>query len=389
MPAYTRSDLRQRINAGIKNKIGILINSESTINDAVRQVVSDLDLRSTKRKAKLTPNLFTNIFEYVQPTDMKEMALIDLVPQAFKENQKTDYQLVPPTEFYNRSHEDVIAIQNYDFTRRLLINTKVSDDNLIISTLDDIDSGGGTWVGLPFGGEENIEQDSDDYIKGSGSVKFDLSSTTTTQAGIRNLGLNSQDISDYLGGKSAAFVWFDFNSATNVSSMELRLGSSSTDFYQKQVTTDSNNTAFQDGWNLIRWDLKNLTTVGSPDNTAITFAQVSMIKDSSKVSETDYRADHLVLKTGEISDLYYYSKYGWQSSGGTYKENSTLDTDLLNADTEEFQLFVDKGVEIAGLEVDEFEAAQFAFQKYENRRREYELKYPSERMTMTYDYATF
>jgi hypothetical protein len=69
-----------------------------------------------------------------------------------------------------------------------------------------------------------------------------------------------------------------------------------------------------------------------------------MTKAAGKISETDYGFNYLVVMQGVIHDILYYSKYGWQNSGGTYIENSSSDSDLLVADTTEYELFVKHGV---------------------------------------------
>jgi hypothetical protein len=71
-----------------------------------------------------------------------------------------------------------------------------------------------------------------------------------------------------------------------------------------------------------------------------------MTKTTGKVSEAGYKFNYPVLKAGVINNILYYSKYGWQDSTGTYKQNSTDDSDLLVADETEYELFVKKGVEL-------------------------------------------
>jgi catechol-2,3-dioxygenase len=42
----------------------------------------------------------------------------------------------------------------------------------------------------------------------------------------------------------------------------------------------------------------------------------------------------------------YYSKYGWQSAAGSYLEDATADTDLVNADSDETRLLEYKMAEL-------------------------------------------
>lgn len=383
--SYTYTQFLGKINAGIKGKKGILVDARETVNETVRTVLSDIDLRSTARKTPLVPNLFNRVFEYATPSDLKGYGIIDLDPQT--DRKQVGYKLVTSEQFMRRQDADSIGFEDNDMVRKLLINANINDKSVTISPLDTLNSGGGTWV--LYGDGENLSADSDNFVRESGSIKFGISSAGGTTAGIQNTGLNSTDISSYLGGNGALFVWVYITSITNLTNFKLEIGSDTSNYHTKTITTANDGTAFKNGWNLLRFDLTSLTDTGTPVDTAIDYIALYMTKDASKVSETDYRFDSLILRRGEIHNIRYYSKYGWQTSGGTYIENSTADSDVLNVDTDEFDLMVKKGIEIAGAEVDEFDAADRAEKKYKEMKANYELLNPSDRLLMITDYADF
>lgn len=379
--AYTYSQLLSRINGGIKGKIGVLVDARETINQVVREVVSDTDLRSAIRKTALTPNLFTNIFEYACPTDMKGQAIIDIKPQT--DRTQKEYILTTEEEFMVRKDPNSIAFSDNDMLRKILVNTAVSDESIVLSRLDAVES----WVA--FGDAENIERDIHNYVRENASLKFDISAAAGTTAGVQNSSLTTFDLTDFLGATGSVFVWVYITSTTGLTNFILRLGSSSGDYYQKTITTASDGTAFQTGWNLLRFDLTSLTTVGTPDNDAGAYAAIYMTKETSKVSESDYAFDSLVLKKGEKNNIFYYSKYGWKTSGGTYIENSTVVSDILNVDTDEFDMIVEKGIAVAGMEVDEVDAATRAASRYSDKKVTYESRNPSRAKNIMQTYADF
>lgn len=385
MPTYTQTQLKTRINAGIKGKIGMLIDAQDTMNQAVREVISDLDMRSAIRKTSLTPSLFNNVFEYACPSDLKGHALIDIDPQT--DVQQKEFELVPFEQFMRRKEKNTVAFRDNDLIRKIMINAEISDTNAVISTMDTLTAGGGTWAA--FGDAESLVADSHNYVKGGGSIKWDISSAGGTTAGLQNTSLSTFDLTDYLGGNGAAFIWVYINSATNLTNFILRLGSDTSNYYSKTITTASDGTAFRAGWNLLRFNLTSLTTTGSPDDDSCDYAAIYMTKTAGKISETDYRFDELVIKKGEIYDVIYYSKYGWQNSSGTYLENSTAASDYLNADTDEFDMIVDKGIEIAGQEVDEIEASNRAIGRYKAKKQNYLMTNPSNAKIMIATYADF
>lgn len=387
MPTYTRAQFKSRINSKIKGKIGILVNANDTMNEIARQVFSDVDLVSSRRKTALTPNLFNKVFEYAAPTDLKGYALINIEPQT--DRARLAYNLCPSEEFYRRRDPNAVAIDDADFVKKILINSTQASNilDITVATLDSLNSGGGTWAA--FGGATNLVADSDNYVRENGSIAFDLSAASDTTAGIVNTGLAQFDITNYLGGNGAAFVWFFVNSTTNLTSVSLRLGSDSSNYYTKTVTAASDGTAFRTGWNLLEFDLVTLTSTGTPVITAIDYCALFMNKDVTKVSETKYRFDSLVLKKGEKNNVKYYSKYPWQTAAGVYIANSTADTDYLNVDDDEFNLMILKGAEIAGYEVDENETAAQAAKDYKQMLKDYKTNNPSEAMNMISTYADF
>jgi hypothetical protein len=374
MPTYTYSQLKSDVNARIKGKIGILVDTRSTLNQGVRQTFSDLDLLTARRKAKLTPNLFSGIYEYAAPTDLKGYGIITIQNQTFEKSRY--WNLVPYEQFLRRQDYNTIAVSDYDGMRKVLLNTIVDDKKITISSFDSVTG----WTAV--GDAENIDEDTTDFITRNASLSFDISSAGGTTAGVENSTLGNIDITEYLKGNGTVTVWVKIASITGLTNYKMRIGSSSGNYYEKTTTTQSDGTAFTTGWNLLKFDMTSLTTVGTPVDTACVYAALYMTKDASKVSETGYKFDDLVLHNGEISNIYYYSGYGWQTSGGTYIKNSTADSDLLNAGEEEYELILCKCTELAADEVDEEKVSEKQQKMYKDLSKTYKAGNPSEALIM-------
>ncbi|KKL55132.1 hypothetical protein LCGC14_2258470 [marine sediment metagenome] len=376
MPVYTYSNIKDDVNGLIGKRIDSLSDARRTINRGVRYVIGNVDLRSTKRTSTLDPKLFNDVFQYASPTDMKADRLIDVIPQV---NRTDDWEPILTTqeEFDRRKFIDkmLVAFSDDSFTRKVLLSIDVDDDALVLSTLDATNSGGGSWGG--FGDGENLTADSDNFVKGSASINWDIGSGGGTTAGIVNSTMDEFDYSDYVAAGSA-FVWHYIQDITDITNLILVIGDDGSVNYKITITTQHDGTAFRNGWNLLRFDFSNAVKAGSPDETAGVYIAVYMTKDSGKVSETDYRFDHIILRRGKINDLLYYSKYGWQTSGGTWIENSTVDTDLLNFDTEEYDLAVLKAAEFAALELKDRPLTSDYKKEYTEMRDQYKIEHPSE-----------
>lgn len=394
---YTRAQFKQAISRGIQGKIGMLIDANETANEAVRQVNMDCDTVATRRSVDLSPNLFNADVDtvYGAPADLGGYAIIDIPQQA----KRTDgeFFLVPEGEFLVRRERGSIAIGDENGVKTIYIASNVDSDSIVFSEFDSLVASGGTWVA--YGDGTNLVADTDDFIKGAGSLSWDISAAGGTTAGVQNIGLNAIDVTDYVGGNGAAFIFFKINSVTNLTNLKLQIGSSTSDYYTLTATTRHDGTAFVTGWNLIRFDLTNLTSVktGTPIITAFNYAAIYMTKTAGKISETQYKFDWLCFAKGQKAQITFYSKYGWQSSAGAYKENSTDDSDLLVADVEEYNLMCDYGRLLAAQEVDATAAGRNPMLKIEDMRKQYtanlkayQMRNPSEAKVMTslyYDYG--
>lgn len=407
MPIYTQTQLQSDINGKIKGKIGILVDAQSTMNQGVREAIADIDFLTMRRRVQLTPNLFQGLFEYLCPTDLKGYSIITVQDQIF--GRARPWSLVPYEQFMRRQDANTIAVSDYDFIRKVFLNTVkrngygpsptgasglndgtiLPNASVVIANMDSLTSGGGTWE--PFGDVSvgAVYQDQDNFVEGNGSIRFDINANAGTTAGIQNNALAASDLSTFFNQNGSFFYWAYIASPTNLTSYTLRLGSDSSNYKYQAVTSQFDSTAFVTGWNLLQFNALNLQTQGSPVLTAITHAALFMTKTTGKVSETGYRFDILQARRGQVNNLYYYSSYGWQSSGGTWKENSTAPSDVLNVGSEEYQIILSKCAELAAGEVDEQRVEDKEEKRYEKLKKIYMQANPSEALIMISTVADF
>lgn len=376
LSVYQYSDLlNQIIDSARRSNITNVITARNPINRGVRRVISDLDLRSTKRNVVLGTDLFDDIYFYPAPSDLKGDAIIDFIPQV---NRRTNFrlELVSEQEFDMKKtvKSNVIALATDDLVKKIMFSGDVSDTKLVAATLDSLTSEG-TWSA--YGDATNAVADTDNYVVGGGSIKFDLTGLGTT-AGIQNTTISALDISDYVNN-GHIFVWVYINSTTNLTNFICDIGNDlTTNYYTQTITTNNEGVAFYNGWNLLRFDFASMTQNGTVAAATVDSIRIYMTKTSGK-SDDGYRFDHIVLHTGEIHNILYYTRYGWQTSAGAFLENSTADTDYLNAETDEFDGFVYKAKEELFKELRRFDLAKSAKEDYNEWKKEYLNKNPSER----------
>lgn len=381
---YTQSQLQSAMNRGIQGKQGLLISPQDTMNEAVRETLSEIRIRSTRRKAALVPNLLNGIFEYVVASDLEAAAIIDIPAQATREDG--EFTLVPTEQFARAPKVGDIAIDDYNGIRVLNIFSQATDSSLEIDRLSAV--GTGEW--LAFGTAEELDYTTDDFIKNGGSVEFDLSSTSGTTAGIYKNALDSDDLSEYISHVANVFVYARITSTTNLTNYKLRLGTSASAYFEATVTTRADGTAFTAGWNLLKFDLSSVTTTGTPDTSDITYAAIFMTKTTGKINEDGYMFNWLCAKKGRYADVRYYTKYGWQTSVGAYIENSTSSLDVLVADTDEFDIFAKKCIAKAARECDMPQQTIDAKDAdYEKAKANYQILNPSEDKIIVSTYHTY
>ena len=375
--SYTQSTLKADLNRGINNKLGMLADPQATINEAVRMVNNDFALRSRRRRQLLVPNLLNGEAQYQCPSDLDASRIIDIPEQGKREDG--EFNLVPPSQFAEGARVGDIAIDDYNGMRILLVRSQASDNSTTIDPLSSLTTApSGEWQA--FGGVDNLDTDSDNFIKGTGSITFDIDATSSTTAGIFNSGLDHIDLSAFVGKLSSSFSYALITSATNITNFKLRLGTSASAYYEFTVTAQADGTAFSSGWNPLRFDLSSYTTAGGiADATDITYGALFMTKTTGKVSELGYAFNYLEVRKGKYAYVKYYSKFGWQTTGGSYIENSSATSDVLVADTDEYDLFVLKARALAARETDLPQATIDAKDKdYKDALAKYKIDNPSE-----------
>jgi len=396
---YTRSAIKSRFIQLVSGTI-TSADQNTLLNRATLDVWADLDIRSSKRKTALSPNLFDDTYQYTCPSDLKGLKIVDIKPQTdrgrfddwrfttseefdrFKQDQRVDSADEPFKE--NRGNwtgENLVAISDYDFVRKLLISKPVDDDEIVISTFDSKTG----WTAV--GDAENIANDASNFIRESGAVSWDIGTTGGTTAGLYKSDLTAFDITDYKS-EGSILVWVYIVSTTNLTNFILKIGSDVSNYYSITITTNSEGTSFYAGWNLLRFSMASKSTTLTPDDENMDYVSLYMTKAAGKISEVGYRFDHLVIKLGKHYDIVYYSKYGWQNSSGTYLENSTDDTDYLNVDSDELRLVEMKYGEYAERLLRNPQQAEFNRQLYEKTKQQYQFDNPSEAKIITTTYQT-
>ena len=342
--AELKTDLEGRLHGTSLNKVQ---NINGLINQTAKTIVSDIDAAETKRTVQITNAIYDQVFDYQLPSDVKGIKIVDVKPQSNR-NISDNFSQRYSEQFDMYKTDNTLNIVYNNSVKSLRIS-KSLQAGVTLNQMNGI-TDNGTWA---VGGDaENLRQDTLTKISGNASLRFDLSGVTGA-AYIENSTMDAQDLTDKENiGAIFTWVYIPQSVITNgVTSVNLRWGSSSSDYWAQTVTETQEGTAFITGWNLVRLDWEGATETGTPDVTDITYTRVTL-NYTLGAALTDIRVDNIVARLGTIFDIEYYSKYLFRDSvTNAFAEKVASDDDLINLDTDSYNLFLDKLSQLAARQI--------------------------------------
>ena len=405
--SFTYQQIQRDLNANLHGRRKNLVTTGDTvsgdsnlerdlINSAVRTAMSEVDFRGNIRQSVLTPNLMDNQWDYNLPAGFKGDQAIDFSPQnTDSRGVHETYDPVTPEEFDRRKGVEtgIYTVINDELTRKFRISADVEDQTLSLDELEDT-----AWniFSANSVNDSDIKIDRDDFTAGSGSMRFqtDTSDSVDSTIGIQKTSISTFDISNFKAHGSvfvdAKLTTFD----TGIHSLSVRLGTDCDNYYQITDSTQNDCSSFVAGWNKVRMDLSDRTTVGSPTDTAMSYAALYWNRDTTDTAglhteDTDWHFDNFFIKRGKYYNISYYSRFVWQDTALVLTENSTHDSHALLVQNDEYQIILNKLSELASGFLRDREDQAYYAGEYEKLKGIYLQQNPSQRGIMTTTYHSF
>lgn len=371
---YTISNLKDDLEGILHGTtVNKVTNIFSVINRGARTLLNDVDPQETMRREQIPGLVYDTVYNYTPPTDLKGNRVVDIRPQVLRElKDKFTQKYAEVFDQYKKEQDFTFNIDFDDSVKTLRIS-KEQNGSILVQDCDTIVNGAGTWtVG---DSATNLTEDRLNKVQGSASLNFDTTGATT----IASLEIDGFTPTVDVNEQENVGSWFLWNyQPVAITDATLLWGSSNSDYWSQTVTTPHSNN-FQVGWNQIRFDWNGATSVGSPDASAIDYLKFSITYDGN--ADTDYRLDDIRVQTGSIWEIMYYSKYIFQSSTGTWKENADDDEDVVNLDTDSYNLLLFKISEYIAQQVQAEDASfdsKFFRKEYNQQLVAYKNKYKSQ-----------
>lgn len=377
--SYTVADLKANLTGVLHGTTTNQVTGLDVLIDrAARKFLEDIDPIETVRIAQISPSIFSQVYDYTCPTDLKGDRIIDIRPQVNRYPSNQFIQKYNADFDANKSNNLFLEQPNFTIQWNNAVKTIRIEKNIIsplivngVNTLTD----NGTWS--TGGDATDLVVDNLNYVYGGGSLRFDVSGAGTS-AYLENDDMMSVDLSRD-EGQGVEFLWVYIPDVSIVTNFILRWGSSSSDYWTVTTTSAFNSTAFQNGWNLLSFSWNGATSVGSPDASDITYARLELTYDGT--ADTDFRFNSLTSQLGAIYEIEYYSKYLFRSSAGIWQETVADDTDIINLDTDSYNIFFSLVALYCAQQVQGKNSAfdaQFFTNEYEMGKNRYQQKIKSQ-----------
>ena len=394
--SLTASTIISRINRKIHNskqKIGGDQEVLNIMNEASRTLQAEVDFPSARKKS--APFLaFTDVDEYALPSDIAYDKIIKLIFENEQYESGSVFSFKNSSQFPNSavgSSDSLGSLANVGQTVESaavnfqngspFLQLKISGE-LSSALLDNCDSitANGTWAAGSDGA--SLRLDTQRYKKEAGALAFDSGGALTTIT-LTNSTLTAVDLTDY-ENMSKVLVWVHFPS-TVPSSVALKWGSDSSNYWSKSVTTQQNGLTFIPGWTLIGFDWETATKTLTPAVSAIDYLQLT-ITNSSAVAQTGYRVNEIICRLGKEVAMEYYSKYLLTTTAGVAQEEFSATSDITLLKEKEVDLLITKAAQIAMEELRESRDAQVKEVQSKEQIAKIKQSYPSEAQKKTFTY---
>ncbi len=319
------ADLQSVLHGTTLNKVQGLNNLHYR---TARQLLLDIDPIETERKVLTTTPIFNQIFDYACPVDLKGNRIIDISPQ-FERNPS---QLISQTyqQPFDLNKNLPLTASNFTIQFNNAVKTiRINDVGLPQGTVLDACEATDNWaVG---GTASNLAVNNLNFAVGTGSLSFN---TTTGTGFIEETLASTLDLSAMYNQSS---LFYYIYAPAGITSTELRFGTDSSHYYSIVNTSSYDGSTLTLGWYLIGGTWLAATVVGSPDPTNINYVYVGV---TAATNLTNVCVDNIVSDMGLYRTLSYYSKYLFRDAiTGAFQETVTDNSNLINLDTESYNLY--------------------------------------------------
>lgn len=344
MSRYTVYNIAKDVTRKIHG--GDIPDLQAALDEGRRNMIKNIQPTEMIRKAYMEQALYDQVHKYAIPYDMSYDNLIEIKLVSNYRNVDTlnhPLELVYRRRFdqYRKNARNVIAIEYENGVKYALINHPKGlkeCQHLMVNDVNSLTANGSWNVG---GNVINLRLDELNHITRNASLSFDINDSSSTGF-IENFTMNPVDMSDYLN-VGACFSWLSLPIPKEMVAVKITLGSNqtnlTTDFYTSTINQPHDNNEFVDGWNLLKYMLNDLSSVGNPNPKSIGFVRFDFTTTGKPIPSCNI--DNIVIRKGVVYEMLYDSAFCViDAISGAWKQFTTTNSDILPVEEDTYQILM-------------------------------------------------
>lgn len=303
---------------------------------ALEEVRNEVDILESKRVVPLLPALYGGEVLYPLPPDVD--FITDITPYDQSEsniglgNKRTDLT----SHFYIDYVNGIKLLRVKDglpFFRQ--------DPPLVLNQMDDLVGNGTVIVSSDA---TNLDLNTIFYLQGKASLDFDIIASSG-HASLEVNNFTAVDIENY--SRDAIFnvgIFFPEELVDNVTNIVLKIGSDNSNYFEMTVSKTAYDSAFIEGFNVLRFEKRNATENGTVDEQNISYLEVRInhtLPNSTEVKGV--KIDVVSIHKGQGYKLEYYSDWFFRNPSNNARlrmPSSVGLSDIVEVDRTVFNLIV-------------------------------------------------
>jgi hypothetical protein len=297
-----------------KGGSSLSVNWGSLLRRAARKVLGNINPDTMKLRRAVYGGITKQQFAHFMDPDIKKPVAL------YKNDGDRKWTFLPPVAFAkdkDLSNKFTIAYTNgIPF---LMVAHDEPGSTLVIDEMENVT--GMTGTATPA-------VNSHDFLSGDAAVQAAFDSTGKTL--IRTIDDGPLDLTDYLRG--TVFIPVRISTASKLASLTLRLRTDGSNYYQVTTTADDIEDNIVNGWNVLRFDMANRSTTGTPTVTNIVDWMLTITADSGET--VTCVIDRMTLQKTAPLWLEGYTDKMFVDSSGNLSTNCDPSSDSLNIDEE-------------------------------------------------------
>lgn len=345
MDFYTLYNLKEDVDSNLHSGgVSGLQNWYNTVDKARRAMLGKIRPEELIRKGYLEQALYPRVDQYALPNDIKYDDVIEI--QKLSSYRNVDTMLHPLELVFRRRFnqkrsgaQNVMYIGYENGVKYARIFRPVGLCDYRTVPIDNFDSlqNNGTWN--TGGNLVNLKLDELNHVAGHASFSFDLNDSSTSGF-LENFTLQSFSLDGFLQ-RGAVFTWFDFPIPKNITSVKITMGSDASDLtnnlYTATVNQPHDNNEFVTSWNLLKWMLNNLTSIGTPNPKALVYLRFDITTTGEAVPNC--HIDNCIARIGTVYEIVYNSRYMFMDArSGAWKKFANSDSDIVVGEEDTYNI---------------------------------------------------